>query len=133
MPEKYHDYNRTHAREKLIELENLNISKATFNRICNRNNILKKNIKRRKKISRSRRERMKQTGLLLQMDGSPHKWFGVRKTCLVIMIEDATNNFGAVKREGFSSLKTCLEKFSIQVVFATAYFSFSFSFLSKFV
>lgn len=163
--EKYYDYNRTHAREKLIELDHLNVSKATFNRICNRNNILKKNIKRRKKISRSRRERMKQTGLLLQMDGSPHKWFGFRKTCLVIMIEDATseilygefsptettfacmnvakkvlkehgtfqvlyvdkagifgrdvtNNFGAVKREGFSSLKTCLEKFSIQIVFA---------------
>lgn len=163
--EKYHDYNRTHAREKLIELEQINISKATFNRLCNRNNILKKNTKRKKKISRSRRERMRQTGLLLQMDGSPHKWFGFRKTCLVILIDDATseilygefsptettfscmnvakkvlrdhgafqvlyvdkagifgkevtNNFGAVKREGFSSLKMCLEKFGIQIVFA---------------
>lgn len=163
--EKYYDYNRTHAREKLIELDEINITKATFNRICNRNNILKKHTKRKKKVSRSRRERMKQTGLLLQMDGSPHKWFGFRKTCLVILIEDATseilygefsptettfacmnvakkvikdhgafqvlyvdkagifgknvtNNFGAVKREGFSSLKMCLEKFGIQIVFA---------------
>lgn len=163
--EKYHDYNRTHAREKLIELEHISIPKATFNRICNRNNLLKKNSRRKKKISRSRRDRMKQTGLLLQMDGSPHKWFGFRKTCLVIIIEDATseilygefsptettfacmnvskkvlkehgafqvlyvdkagifgkdvtNNFGAVKREGFSSLKMCLEKFGIQIVFA---------------
>ena len=99
------------------------------------------------------------------MDGSPHKWFGRRKTCLVIAIDDATsdilygefsptettfacmnvskkvlkdhgvfqvlyvdkagifgknysNNFGAVKREGFSSLKSCLLTFGIHIIFA---------------
>lgn len=163
--EKYFDFNRTHAWEKLKETERIEIPKDTFNRICQRNNILNKNVKRKKKISRSRRERMKQTGLMIQMDGSPHKWFGHRKTCLVIAIEDATsevlygefsptettfacmnvikkvlkdhgafqvlyvdkagifgkndtNNFGAVKREGFSSLKMCLLKFSIHTVSA---------------
>lgn len=163
--EKYFDFNRTHAREKLIENHQIEVPRATFNRLCIRNNILNKNIRRKKKISRARRERMKQTGLLLQMDGSPHKWFGFRKSCLVIIIEDATseilygefsptetsfacmnvvkkvlkdhgafqvlyvdkagifgknvtNNFGAVKREGFSSLKMCLNKFSIHTVFA---------------
>ena len=163
--EKYFDFNRTHAWEKLREIERIEIPKDTFNRICQRNNILNKNVKRKMKISRSRRERMKQTGLMIQMDGSPHKWFGYRKTCLVIAIEDATseilygefsptettfacmnvtkkvlkdhgafqvlyvdkagifgknetNNFGAVKREGFSSLKMCLLKFSIHTVSA---------------
>ena len=89
--EKYFDFNRTHAWEKLKETERIVIPKDTFNRICQRNNILNKNVKRKKKISRSRRERMKQTGPMIQMDGSPHKWFGHRKTCLVIAIEDATS------------------------------------------
>ena len=165
--EKYYDFNRTHAWEKLKENEKIEIPKDTFNRICQRNNILNKNVKRKKKVSRSRRERMKQTGLMIQMDGSPHKWFGLRKTCLVIAIEDATseilygefsptettfacmnvtkkvlkdhgafqilyvdkagifgknetNNFDAVKREGFSSLKMCLLKFSIHTVSANS-------------
>jgi transposase len=163
--EKYYDFNRTHAWEKLRANHQIIIPKDTFNRICTRNNILNKNVKRRKKISRSRRERMKQTGLMIQMDGIPHKWFGLRKTCLVIAIEDATSeilygefsrtettfacmnvskkilkdhgafqilyvdkvgifgkdvlgNVDAVKREGFSSLKMCLLKFSIHTVFA---------------
>lgn len=163
--ELYFDFNRTHAWEKLRELHQIKIPKDTFNRICKRNNILNKNVKRKKKISRSRRERMQQTGLMVQMDGSPHRWFGREKTCLVIAIEDATsdilygefsktettfacmnvakrilkdhgafqilyvdkagifgrdpvNNFGAVKRDGFSSLKMCLLKFSIHTVFA---------------
>jgi transposase-like protein len=90
--EKYYDFNRTHAWEKFRDVENILIPKVTFNRICSRNNILKKNVKRKKKIPRSRRERMKQTGLMIQMDGSPHKWFGHRKTCLVIAIDDANSD-----------------------------------------
>jgi hypothetical protein len=102
-------------------------------------------------------------GLMVQMDGSPHKWFGGKMTCLVIAIDDATSdilygefsrtettfacmnvtkevlkNYGlfqilytdragifgnnaavkidAVKREGFSCLKKCLNRLSIQVL-----------------
>ena len=29
-------------------------------------------------------------GLLLQMDGSPHHWFGDKKSCLIAIIDDAT-------------------------------------------
>lgn len=165
--EKYFDFNRTHAWEKLRENHQIEIPKDTFNRICQRNNILNKNLKRKKKTPRSRRERMKQVGLMLQMDGSPHRWFGCKKTCLVILIEDATseilygefsptettfacmnvakkvlkdhgsfqilyvdkagifgkdvtNNFGAVKREGFSSLKMCLLRFGIHTICANS-------------
>jgi hypothetical protein len=32
---------------------------------------------------------MKQRGLMLQMDGSTHRWFGSKKSCLVIVIDDA--------------------------------------------
>ncbi len=163
--EKYFDFNRTHAREKLFENHQLKIKKSTFNDLCNRHNILNKNKKRRKKIARTRRPRMKQTGLMIQMDGSPHRWFGHRKTCLVIAIDDATSEilygefsptettfacmnvvkkvlkdrgifqilyvdkagifgkdpiqqFDALKREGFSSLRHCLLKFNIHTIFA---------------
>ncbi len=90
--EKYFDFNRTHAREYLKEKNQIDIPKDTFNRICNRHNILIKNQKRKKKQTRTRRDRMAQKGLMLQMDGSPHRWFGSRKTCLVIAIDDATSD-----------------------------------------
>ncbi len=32
---------------------------------------------------------MAQTGLLLQMDGSPHCWFGGKPSCLIAAIDDA--------------------------------------------
>lgn len=163
--EKYFDFNRSHAREELAKNENIIIPKDTFNRLCQRNELLKKHVRRKKKIARHRRDRMKQRGLMLQMDGSPHRWFGHKKTCLIICIDDATgdilhgefsptettfacmnvtkevlkkygvfqilytdragifgkdpvNNFGAVKREGFSALKKCLSLFSIHVLYA---------------
>lgn len=163
--ELYFDFNRTHALEMLKKNHDVQISKSSFNRLCNRRQILKKNIPRKKKRPRHRRDRMKQEGLMLQMDGSPHYWFGTKKSCLVIAIDDATseviygefsptettfacmnvikkvlqtrgifqilyvdragifgreplNNFGTVKREGFSELKRCLQKFSIQTIFA---------------
>jgi len=89
---KYHDFNRTHAREELEKNEQIIVLKDTFNRLCNRHGLLKKNTRRKKHIARSRRERMSQLGLMLQLDGSPHRWFGVRKTCLVIAIDDATGD-----------------------------------------
>ena len=90
--EKYFDFNRTHAREELKAMDGINIPKNTFNSLCNRHELLKKNQRRRKKISRSRRKRMAQKGLMIQMDGSPHRWFGRTKTCLVIAIDDATSD-----------------------------------------
>ncbi len=164
--QKYFDFNRSHARELIAENEGIIIAKDTFNRICSRHKILNKNIKKRKKNkSRYRRERMAQKGLMLQLDGSPHKWFGREKTCLVAIIDDADSDllhaefsktettfacmnvvkqvlksygvfnllytdkagiFGrdplnyayAVKREGFSSLKSCLAKFGTHIIHA---------------
>ena len=38
---------------------------------------------------------MASPGLLLQMDGSPHRWFGDKKSCLVAIIDDATSEIYA--------------------------------------
>lgn len=90
--DKYKNFNRSHAREEIKATEGISIAKDTFNRICKRNNILTKQVKKRKCKSKYRRDRMKQTGIMLQLDGSPHRWFGRRKTCLVLIIDDATSD-----------------------------------------
>ncbi|MBF0362413.1 MAG: helix-turn-helix domain-containing protein, partial [Oligoflexia bacterium] len=93
----YYDFNRSHAYEKLIKEHSLVTSYSTFNRWCNEKEILKKKTYRRKKISRQRRERMKNIGIMIQMDGSHHQWFGFKKTCLIIAIDDANNEIIAGK------------------------------------
>ncbi len=34
---------------------------------------------------------MESEGLLIQMDGSSHNWFGEERSCLIVAIDDATN------------------------------------------
>jgi transposase-like protein len=48
--------------------------------------------RKRRKIKRIHRERLPQEGLLLQMDGSHHKWNGKDEWCLITAIDDATSN-----------------------------------------
>lgn len=38
---------------------------------------------------------MEAPGLIMQMDGSPHRWFGNKKHCLITMIDDATSEVNA--------------------------------------
>ena len=38
---------------------------------------------------------MSSPGLLLQLDGSTHRWFGDKKTCLMAIIDDATSEVWA--------------------------------------
>jgi len=54
-----------------------------------------KRAKRRRSQVRKRRKRMESPGLLLQMDGSTHRWFGDKKTCLIALIDDATSEVHA--------------------------------------
>lgn len=51
---------------------------------------------------------MESAGLLIQMDGNPHRWFGDRKSCLIALIDDATSE---VHAEFFESETTegCLK------------------------
>lgn len=87
--EKYYDFNRKHASEKLNEVEGIPIGYDTLNRWCNEKKILTKKANKRKRKKHYRRNRMKQKGLMIQMDGSPEVWFGLKKHSLVIAIDDA--------------------------------------------
>lgn len=88
---EYYDFNRTHAREKLKEEHGIVVKKTVFNRWCNEEKILLKKVKRKAKKKKQRRKRMSQKGLMVQMDGSPHKWFGGKHSCLIAAIDDADN------------------------------------------
>lgn len=52
---------------------------------------------------------MKQTGLMLQMDGSPHIWFGRKKCCLIIAIDDASSEIISGRFYPTETTFSCME------------------------
>jgi len=89
--EKYFDFNLTHCLEKLKSDEQIEINRETFRQWCHEIHMVKRAKRREPKIRR-RRDRMEQTGVMLQMDGSPHVWFGGKPSCLIAAIDDADSD-----------------------------------------
>jgi len=92
--EKYFDVNLTHLRELLEDNEKIQVKRETLRSWAHEIHHVKR-AKRRRSQVRKRRERMESPGLLLQMDGSPHRWFGNEKSCLIAIIDDATSEIHA--------------------------------------
>lgn len=105
--EKYYDLNLTHLKEILVEKEDTYVKRETLRNWSHEIHHVKRSKKRRAK-ARKRRDRMDSAGLMLQMDGSPHHWFGKGKSCLIAIIDDATSE---VYAEFFKSETTlgCLK------------------------
>ena len=105
--EKYYDVNLCHLRELLEDNEKIRVKRETLRRWAHEIHHVKR-AKRRRSQVRKRRERMESPGLMLQMDGSPHRWFGDKKSCLIAIIDDATSE---VHAEFFDSETTlgCLK------------------------
>ena len=91
---KYFDLNLTHLNEMLVENEGIHVKRETLRGWAHDIHHVKRAKRRRSQI-RKRRERMESPGLLLQMDGSTHRWFGDKKSCLIAMIDDATSEIHA--------------------------------------
>lgn len=89
--DQYFDFNMTHCLEVLKERHAILIKYATFRRWCHERQIVKRR-KRGKGVIRTHRVRMPNEGLLLQMDGSPHRYNGKDKWCLIAAIDDATSD-----------------------------------------
>lgn len=89
--DQYYDFNMTHCLEKLDTVEKILIAPETFRRWCHEIDMVKRE-KRRRSTIRKHRQRMEQTGLMLQMDGSPHRWFGNKLSCLIAAIDDADSD-----------------------------------------
>ncbi|MCZ6803451.1 MAG: ISNCY family transposase [Proteobacteria bacterium] len=91
---KYFDFNLTHLKELLAENENIRVKRETLRGWAHEIHHVKRAKKRGPRV-RKRRERMESPGLLLQMDGSPHRWFGDSQSCLIAIIDDATSEIHA--------------------------------------
>lgn len=92
--EKYFDVNLQHLAELLKKNENIIVKRETLRSWAHDIHHVKRAKRRRIKV-RKKRERMESPGLLLQMDGSPHLWFGDKKSCLIAIIDDATSEIHA--------------------------------------
>ncbi|MBC7531753.1 MAG: ISNCY family transposase [Oligoflexus sp.] len=92
----YYDFNMLHCLEKIHENHGLCTSYMTFHKWCREAGIAKRKQRRTSK-SRVYRERMACEGLLLQMDGSHHRWNGKDEWCLIAMIDDATSEIPAAR------------------------------------
>lgn len=87
---KYADSNDIHFTEMLEEREGIIVSRETVRKI-RRSSGQKAKRKRRPAKHRSRRPRKACQGMLVQWDGSPHRWFGDSHSpcCLLIAVDDA--------------------------------------------
>ena len=91
MREKYPDFNMSHCREKLRDDEKIFVQPETFRKWCHEIHHVKRK-KRRRAIARYHRNRMQSTGQMIQMDGSPHKWFGGKDATLISALDDADSD-----------------------------------------
>lgn len=97
----YTGANDTHLAELLAEREGLTLSRVTVRRILRAGGQPSPR-KRRAPRHRSRRDRMPQAGLLVQVDGSRHDWLEDRGPRLTLVggIDDATGTLtGATFRD----------------------------------
>jgi transposase len=97
----YRGFNDTHLAEVLAEEEGIVIGRSSLRRLLRARGIASPR-RRRAPRYRSRRERMAQEGLMVQVDGSRHDWLEGRGPWLTLVggIDDATGKIvGAVFRE----------------------------------
>ena len=95
----YAGANHTHLTELLREREGIDLSRPTVRRILTRAGMGSPR-SRRSPQHRFRRRRMPQEGMLVQIDGSHHRWLEERgpKLVLLLAVDDAT---GAVAQATF--------------------------------
>ena len=90
--DEYFDLNITHCLEKLHDDHNYkNLKYGTLRRWCHSIHMVKRK-HRRSSVVRKQRVRMPNEGLMLQMDGSHHRWNGKDKWCLIAAIDDASSD-----------------------------------------
>lgn len=88
--EKYHDFGATLAAEYLQEEDRLTVAVETLRSWLKQAGLYRP--QRKSRAHRAWRPRRERSGELVQMDGSPHHWFGERgpKAVLMEMVDDAT-------------------------------------------
>ncbi len=85
---KYAGFNFSHLVEFLEEKESIRVSRETARKWLRAEGLGRR--KRRVAKHRKRRERSKQEGRMLFLDGSPHQWYGNKISTLILSTDDAT-------------------------------------------
>jgi hypothetical protein len=91
--ERYQGVNHSHMTELLAERDNIVLSRSTLRRVLMGSGLPSPK-RRRGPQHRCRRQRMPQEGMLLQIDGSHHRWLENRgpEFTLLLAIDDATGS-----------------------------------------
>ena len=89
---RYAGTNHTHLTELLMEREGIDLSRSTVRRILVGAGVDSPRRRRRPPRHRVRRKRMAQEGMLLQIDGSHHRWLGEQgpRFVLLLAVDDTT-------------------------------------------
>jgi transposase len=117
----YRGFGPTLMSEKLLENNNLNVSKEWLRQLLIEEGLWIAKGNKQVSVHQSR-ERRACFGELIQIDGSPHDWFEGRsaKCCLIVFIDDATSrilylHFEAVEttQAYFRGLDYCLNHYGL--------------------
>lgn len=103
----YFDFNCAHCLEMLRSRHGIEVSYSVFRRWCVAAGIGKRK-RRRPSKARTYRERLGNEGLLLQMDGSHHRWNGSDEWVLIAMIDDATSDIPYAAMFHSEDTKNCM-------------------------
>ena len=138
--EHYRGVNHTHFTELLAEREGISLSRSTVRRLLVGAGLASHQ-RRRPPCHRYRRERMPQEGMLVQIDGSHHRWLGESGPWLTLLlaVDDATGTVPyALFREQedtegyFRLMKGIIERRGIPLgLYSDRYFVFCYSKLDE--
>jgi len=93
---KYSKANFQHFRDLLEELEGIKVGVTTVKRVLQQAGIRSSKKRKKAKVHR-RRERKGHAGEMVQVDATPHDFFGTgEKVCLHGVIDDATGNINGL-------------------------------------
>lgn len=122
---KYFDFNLTHFKEKLLDDEGISVGKNVIHRIAKKNNLVKRPKRRKKKVY-NLRPRMQKEGMLVQFDGSEHKWISNILCDLILGIDDATGKIlaaeffiGETSLHSMQVIRQIVQKHGVPLAFYT--------------
>lgn len=97
LADKYAGFGPTLAAEKLLEAEQITVSRETIRGMQIANKLWRPKKRRLKRVF-ALRERRPRFGELIQIDGSSHAWFDDRgpRCTLIVFIDDATSRLTAL-------------------------------------
>ena len=124
---RYSGTNHTHLSELLREREGIDVARSTLRRILVEAGLVSPR-RRRPPKHRVRRQRMPREGMLIQIDGSYHRWLGDDgpQFMLLLAVDDATGRVASVRlceyentRDYFLLMQGLIQRYGIPIALYT--------------